>query len=66
MSVVCFVLAVAKKRVEYTLLQKKKYIVDHLTEFQDEVTSVVSKKILYQMIRDTLSAAVTGSHGAYY
>ena len=56
------ILAFAKKRVEYTLLQKKKYIVDHLTEFQDEVTSVVSKKILYQMIRDTLSAAVTGSH----
>ena len=29
------ILAVAKKRVESTLLQKKKYIVDHLTEFQD-------------------------------
>ena len=56
------ILAFAKKRVEYALLQKKKYIVDHLKEFQDEVTSVVSKKVLYQMIRDTLSAAVTGSH----
>ena len=56
-----FILAFAKKRVQYALSQKKKYIVDRLTEFQDEVTSIVSKKILYQMIRDTLSAAVTGS-----
>lgn len=56
------ILAFAKKRVEYTLLQKKKYIVDHLTEFQDEVTSVVNKKVLYQMIRDTLNAAVIDSH----
>lgn len=56
------ILAFAKKRVEYTLLQKKKYIVDHLTKFQDEVTSVVNKKVLYQMIRDTLNAAVIDSH----
>lgn len=56
-----FILAFARKRVEYALSKKKKYIVDHLRKFQDEVTSVVSKKSLYQMIRDTLSAAVVGS-----
>lgn len=56
-----FILAFARKRVEYVLSQKKKHIVDHLTGFQDKVTSVVSKKKLYQMIRDTLSAAVVDS-----
>lgn len=55
------ILAFARKRVEYTLSQKKKYIVDYLTKFQDEVTSVVNKKVLYQMICDTLSAAVVDS-----
>lgn len=56
-----FILFFTKKQVERILSQKKKYIVDCLARFQDEVTSVVSKKKLYQMICETVNAAVVHS-----
>lgn len=58
----CVLISVfTRRRVEYLLSQKKKYIVDCLAKFQDEVTSVVSKKKLYRMICETVNAAVVNS-----
>lgn len=51
----------ARKIVEKRLFQKRGYIVDSLTEFQNSVTAVVNKKELYQMIRETVGRAVTDS-----
>lgn len=55
------VLAFTRRRVEDLLSRRRKYIVDCLTEFQEGITSVVSKKKLYQMIRETVKVTVTGS-----
>ncbi len=55
------VLAFARKKVEYLLARKKQYIVESLVEFQDEVTSVINKKKLYQMIQETIGKAVLDS-----
>ena len=56
------VLAFARKTVERHLFQKRKYIVESLTEFQNSVTAVVSKKELYQLIRETIGKAIPDSH----
>lgn len=55
------ILAFTRKRVEYLLFRRRKYIVESLVEFQDTVTSAMNKKRLYQMIQETVGKAVLGS-----
>ena len=50
--------ALARSWAEHILIRKRKYIVDSLLEFQDSVTSIMNKDKLYQMIRETVNAAV--------
>ena len=55
------ILAFTKKNVEKFLTKKRKYIIDSLVDFQDEVSSIMNKKKLYQRIRETVNVAVTDS-----
>lgn len=55
------VMTYARKRLEKILYQKRKHIVESLTEFQDASSSVLNKEELYQMIRETVCTAVPDS-----